>query len=259
MSEIVMPRLSDTMEEGTILRWLKRDGEHVHRGEELVEIETDKAAMTYESDSDGVLRTIAHEGDTLQVGEPIAQIGEVAGNGREVGSSAAGRRIKASPLARRIARERDLDLGSLTGSGPGGRIVKADVEVPIAPSKPAGESPIGHSTNSDNHPCRHPTRCDCSTGRTRRGVEHERTHEARRGNLEHERTHEARRGNLEHERTHEARRGNLERERTHEARRRGSLERKGRDANCRALTHTAHDRAAHGGVQGDDPRLHPDG
>ena len=76
MSEIVMPRLSDTMEEGTILRWLKHDGEHVARGEELVEIETDKAAMTYESDSEGTLQTVAREGDTLAVGEPIARVGE---------------------------------------------------------------------------------------------------------------------------------------------------------------------------------------
>ena len=76
MSEIVMPRLSDTMEEGTILRWLKQDGEHVARGEELVEIETDKAAMTYESDTEGTLETVAREGDTLAVGELIARIGE---------------------------------------------------------------------------------------------------------------------------------------------------------------------------------------
>jgi len=58
MAEIVMPRLSDTMEEGTILRWLKQDGEHVARGEELVEIETDKANMIYESDLDGTLQTV---------------------------------------------------------------------------------------------------------------------------------------------------------------------------------------------------------
>ncbi len=79
MSEIVMPRLSDTMEEGTILRWLKHDGDHVARGEELVEIETDKAAMTYESDSEGILQTVASEGDTLAVGEPIARIGVSSG------------------------------------------------------------------------------------------------------------------------------------------------------------------------------------
>src|SRR5208283_4155016 len=75
MADIVMPRLSDTMEEGTILRWLARDGAHVARGEELVEIETDKAAMTYESDQDGVLEIVASEGATLPVGELIARVG----------------------------------------------------------------------------------------------------------------------------------------------------------------------------------------
>src|ERR1700690_2862209 len=75
MAEIVMPRLSDTMEEGTILRWLIADGEPVKRGEELVEIETDKANMTYEPDQEGALRTIAAEGDTLPVGAVIARIG----------------------------------------------------------------------------------------------------------------------------------------------------------------------------------------
>jgi len=72
MTEIVMPRLSDTMEEGTILSWLVADGELVSRGQELVEIETDKANMTYESDQEGVLQRIAAEGDTLPVGAVIA-------------------------------------------------------------------------------------------------------------------------------------------------------------------------------------------
>ncbi len=76
VAEIVMPRLSDTMEEGTVLRWLKRDGELVRRGEELVEIETDKAAMVYESDQEGVLSLTAREGDTLPVGATIAHVGE---------------------------------------------------------------------------------------------------------------------------------------------------------------------------------------
>ena len=194
MSEIVMPRLSDTMEEGTILRWLKHDGEHVARGEELVEIETDKAAMTYESDSEGTLQTVAREGDTLAVGEPIARVGETSGDASSNGAPAArnapagpdapdaptvpdrptapdtraasgaaaqpstteeprqaptpagppaptrnGERVKASPLARRIANERGVNLGALVGSGPGGRIVKADVEV--AGSEPAPATP----------------------------------------------------------------------------------------------------------------------
>ena len=180
MADIVMPRLSDTMEEGTILRWLKQDGEEIRRGEELVEIETDKANMTYESDQQGTLQTVAREGDTLPVGELIARVGlpgdgAAAGGGQAAveaaeaaettrsgaGDAAAGngqaadavaepqatqgdppvpspanaspasggeQRVKASPLARRIAEERGVDLHALSGSGPGGRIVKADVE-----------------------------------------------------------------------------------------------------------------------------------
>jgi pyruvate dehydrogenase E2 component (dihydrolipoamide acetyltransferase) len=162
MTDVVMPRLSDTMEEGTVLRWLKHDGEHVQRGEELVEIETDKAAMTYESDREGLLQTVAREGDTLAVGELIARIGDpdgkraqgspgqteaasgeqtdghstthpatpaVAPNGSPgQGAPGRGERVKASPLARRIAGETGVDLSTIAGSGPGGRIVKADVE-----------------------------------------------------------------------------------------------------------------------------------
>jgi pyruvate dehydrogenase E2 component (dihydrolipoyllysine-residue acetyltransferase) len=177
VSDVVMPRLSDTMEEGTILRWLKRDGDHVSRGEELAEIETDKASMTYEADRDGVLETVAREGDTLAVGELIARIGAES-DGKApaqsqpepdgAGSSVAGQqsaphaeqaggveasrpaggaretheRIKASPLARRIARERGVDLSTLQGSGPGGRIVKADVQAPAPPPSPPSASPV---------------------------------------------------------------------------------------------------------------------
>ncbi|MGA2454908.1 MAG: dihydrolipoamide acetyltransferase family protein [Solirubrobacteraceae bacterium] len=169
MAEIVMPRLSDTMEEGTILRWLKADGEDVARGEELVEIETDKATMTYESDQAGVLEIVAGEGSTLPVGEVIARVGAAAARtddgpasggpasersdrdaaaasgtsaaatsaepaGEALSGAPAGERVKASPLARRIAGERGVDLRALTGSGPGGRIVKADVLAPAAAS-----------------------------------------------------------------------------------------------------------------------------
>ncbi len=188
MSEIVMPRLSDTMEEGTILRWLKQDGEHVARGEQLVEIETDKAAMTYESDSDGVLQTIAREGDTLAVGEPIARVGETeqaasanhaateggatsgpsgeqATSAAEIRATAADERaeaaepqtrVKASPLARRVAHETGVDLSALSGSGPGGRIVKADVEVagssPLAPAPPDTNGPSSTDSPSSTTP-----------------------------------------------------------------------------------------------------------
>src|SRR5215211_6656057 len=75
MADVAMPRLSDSMEEGTILKWLKSDGDEIKRGEELVEIETDKANMTYEADQEGVLKIVAQEGDTLPVGGTIAQIG----------------------------------------------------------------------------------------------------------------------------------------------------------------------------------------
>ena len=76
MPDVVMPRLSDSMEEGTILKWLKSDGDEVARGDEIVEIETDKATMTYEADSAGALRIVAQEGETLPIGAVIAQIGE---------------------------------------------------------------------------------------------------------------------------------------------------------------------------------------
>src|SRR5215211_4451167 len=83
MADVSMPRLSDSMEEGTILKWLKSDGDEVKRGDELVEIETDKANMTYEADQDGVLSISASEGDTLAVGEKIASIGEGAAEADE--------------------------------------------------------------------------------------------------------------------------------------------------------------------------------
>jgi pyruvate dehydrogenase E2 component (dihydrolipoamide acetyltransferase) len=165
MADVAMPRLSDSMEEGTILKWLKSDGDEVSKGEELVEIETDKANMTYEADQDGTLKIVAQEGDTLAVGETIASIGggsngasaetapkeeekeeepeqqaepdaeeeeqeeERAPQGGNGGPPAeTGERTKASPVARRMARELGLELAQLQGTGPGGRIVKADVE-----------------------------------------------------------------------------------------------------------------------------------
>src|ERR1044072_7813998 len=79
MADVSMPRLSDSMEEGTILKWLKSDGDEVSEGEELVEIETDKANMTYEADESGTLEIVAQEGDTLPVGETICRIGEGGG------------------------------------------------------------------------------------------------------------------------------------------------------------------------------------
>jgi pyruvate dehydrogenase E2 component (dihydrolipoamide acetyltransferase) len=182
--EIVMPRLSDSMEEGTILKWMKSIGDEVAVGDELVEIETDKANMVYEADTAGSLIEItAQEGDTLPIGEVIARVGEAGeasgGDGGDAdgekdssdsprsaaerppspppadasdeppsaspsptgaeaaedssptqpdSGSASDGRIKASPIAKRVAEEKGVDLSALQGSGPGGRIIKADVE-----------------------------------------------------------------------------------------------------------------------------------
>ena len=163
MPDVAMPRLSDSMEEGTILKWLKSDGDDVATGEELVEIETDKANMTYESDTAGTLVIVAQEGDTLPVGDTIARIGEAPqadGRDDDHGSaeaegaaitaieSADDDRVLASPVAKRMARELGIELAGVNGTGPGGRIVKADVEAaggeprPQAPGEPAaGEAP----------------------------------------------------------------------------------------------------------------------
>ena len=95
MAEIVMPRLSDSMEEGTILTWLKQVGDEVAVGDELVEIETDKANMAYETDVAGTLTEIlAQEGETLAIGQPIAVVGD-PGEGSELGSCGACRRGRA--------------------------------------------------------------------------------------------------------------------------------------------------------------------
>ena len=86
-TDVVMPRLSDSMEEGTVLKWLVAVGDEVSRGAPLVEIETDKANMTYEADTAGVLvEIVAQEGDTLAIGQPIARIGD-ASEIKEGGSS----------------------------------------------------------------------------------------------------------------------------------------------------------------------------
>src|SRR5437764_9156654 len=160
MTEITMPRLSDSMHEGTILSWLKADGDAVAVGDELVEIETDKATIAFESPADGVLKIVAQVGDTLEVGELIAYLGiarqsdgdaapapaaaaaattqpvepaelEPAGETTEDSSASDGSGspsdVKATPLARRMAHAHGLDLSELRGTGPGGRITRSDV------------------------------------------------------------------------------------------------------------------------------------
>ena len=176
MPDIVMPRLSDSMEEGTILQWLKQVGDDVALGDELVEIETDKANMAYESDVAGTLSEIvAEEGETLPIGSVIARVGDSSGEvpptpppaGEAVKTPAGpsdGGRPKASPVARRIARERGVDLEELQGSGPGGRIVKADVEKAEASVAPA-PSPAAVSEAPETAKGRRPIRTRPSSSR----------------------------------------------------------------------------------------------
>lgn len=164
MGEVTMPRLSDTMSEGTVGRWLKKIGDPIAVGDIIAEIETDKATMELEAFEAGVLQQIlVPEGQTVPIGQPIAIIGDgsapVAAAPAAAAPAAAtpaaatpaptsaapaavaapsapvtvatsdeNGRIKASPVARRLAEELGIDLRQVTGTGPGGRIIKENVE-----------------------------------------------------------------------------------------------------------------------------------
>jgi pyruvate dehydrogenase E2 component (dihydrolipoamide acetyltransferase) len=191
MTDVLMPRLSDSMEEGTILTWLAADGDDIVEGQELVEVETDKATMTYVAEAAGVLQIVVGEGTTIGVDEPIARLapaGSVPSNAtgvdteqpavdaepeaiaEPVAAPAAvaaprnGAAIPATPMARRIADVHGVDLAGLTGSGPRGRVVRADVlaaaglpDAPPAASPPtrapaAAPSSNGTAADSDRVP-----------------------------------------------------------------------------------------------------------
>jgi pyruvate dehydrogenase E2 component (dihydrolipoyllysine-residue acetyltransferase) len=194
-NEIKLPRLGQGMESGTIVKWLKSEGERVEKGEPLYELDTDKVTQEVEADASGVLLRIAVQEGEVPVGRTIAVIGEkgeevsvsengdeqpspgsaesdvqtveapsqaparepereegreasaeTAGAGPQISVQRDGGRVKASPLARRIARERGIDLASLSGTGPEGRIVAEDVEraevgAPAAVPAPAAAPP----------------------------------------------------------------------------------------------------------------------
>jgi pyruvate dehydrogenase E2 component (dihydrolipoamide acetyltransferase) len=144
---VIMPKLGLTMTEGTIERWLKQEGDRVEKGEPLVEIITEKINFQYESPASGILRKILHhEGETVPVTTPIAIIaeeGEAVAEGEMVKpevpvevplpaavqreSKEPSKRIFVSPIARKMAQEKGIDLSSIKGSGPMGRIIKIDV------------------------------------------------------------------------------------------------------------------------------------
>ena len=175
-TEIKLPRLGQGMESGTIVKWLKAEGDEIAKGEPLYELDTDKVTQEVEADASGVLLKIAVQDGEVEVGRTIAVIGEAGekvaepveakvGEGeqeegspgpareeeRERGREASAReqvtelrramtdggRVKASPLARRIARERGIDLRGVAGTGPEGRVVAEDVERAAASGAPS--------------------------------------------------------------------------------------------------------------------------
>ena len=166
--EILMPALSPTMEEGTLAKWLVKEGDAVKSGQIIAEIETDKAVMEFEAVDEGVIgkllvaegtagvkvnaaiAVLIEEGGSAEVA-PVAKVAAptpvaapvVAAPAAPVVPKAAGARIFASPLARRIAADKGLDLAAISGSGPHGRIVKADVEGAVAkPAPVAAAAPV---------------------------------------------------------------------------------------------------------------------
>jgi pyruvate dehydrogenase E2 component (dihydrolipoyllysine-residue acetyltransferase) len=146
MSDVIMPRLSDTMEEGVLSRWVKHEGDPVGKGDVLAEIETDKAVMELEAYDAGVLaQVLVPEGSTVPIGTPIAVIGTTAGTQPptqmpspatvtpdavrpDASAASDAGTLLTSPLARSIARRHGIDLSTVTGTGPGGRIVRADIQ-----------------------------------------------------------------------------------------------------------------------------------
>jgi pyruvate dehydrogenase E2 component (dihydrolipoamide acetyltransferase) len=181
MPDVIMPKMGDSMEVGKLLSWRKRSGETVKSGEVIAEIETDKSNVEIEAENDGILQTSVQEGAEVPVGEVIATIGvaksaaAVPGEKKAEKSSAvtnkessapvsassvekrsvppmstngqfsstpSQERLKVSPLARRVAREKQIDIAQLSGTGPNGRIIEADVlafeakPAAVAPQKP---------------------------------------------------------------------------------------------------------------------------
>ena len=195
---ITMPRLSDTMEQGTVVKWHVKQGDSVSSGDVIADIETDKATMELESFDDGVVASLAiEEGQKINVGETIiilAEDGEsvedaiasvgASGSSGSSGSSASAEpsatasaggsdtstsspsatavaeppatseedRVFASPLARKIAQEHNIPIGSIHGSGPSGRILKKDVEQAISGGTAAAAAPASAETTSSSSP-----------------------------------------------------------------------------------------------------------
>src|SRR5262245_19254522 len=177
-SEVILPRLGQGMEAGTIVRWLKSEGDPVEKGEPLFELDTDKVTQDVEAEASGVLLKILVQEGEVPVGTAVAYVGTAGEDvpeaavaaprpvpgtgappaeaadeasqpvpgtaeavpGTSVAAAGNGGRVKASPLARRIARERGIDIAALAGTGPEGRIVAEDVERAAVAPAPAREA-----------------------------------------------------------------------------------------------------------------------
>src|SRR5665647_858545 len=140
MPEVVMPRLSDTMEEGTLSQWLKNVGDPVHKGDVLAEIETDKATMDLEAFEDGVLeqQLVPASAEPASAEPAEAPPGEPGTTAPQPSAPALkATELRTSPLARKIAHDHNIDLATIGGSGPQGRITRADVEDAIAQGETA--------------------------------------------------------------------------------------------------------------------------
>lgn len=147
-AEMLMPKLSDSMEQGTILSWLIETGTAVSAGQDLLEVETDKANMTVQAEASGLLEILVEEGSTLAVGALIARLHHEGGQPPPPPSGGNGS-ARATPLARRIAAMHKIALTSLSGSGLGGRITKADVRAAAGlPAEPAVAAVIASAAPS---------------------------------------------------------------------------------------------------------------
>ena len=174
MPEVIMPKMGDAMEEGTLLQWLKQDGETVKVGDLIAEIETDKSNVEVPADDAGVLHIHVQPGTVVPVGKAIATIGEdvpapavsaqasapkalpastPAASPTEASNGSNGTsRLKASPLARSVAKLRDVDIAQVKGTGPQGRIIEADVLAFAVSAPTVASAPLSTAVQSDLPP-----------------------------------------------------------------------------------------------------------
>ena len=175
MANIVVPQLGESVVEARVARWLKKEGDRVETGEAVVELETDKIDVEVGADHGGILSSIKHgEGDDVKVGELLATVDESesgkaapaagkademstgktaekaapapSGNGAKATAEAPAEPARATPTARRIATDHKIDLESVKGSGPAGRVTKRDVQKAVAPTSEAQVAPTTDST-----------------------------------------------------------------------------------------------------------------